>query len=325
MAKLYEVKTSSGKGKGVFATLEIQPGDIVMRDEARMRILDYFNGVSARQIQEALAILSPVHQAEFLQLSEGIKESTFKFANIYRANSFGSGASGADAVVCLKVSRVNHACIPNSELDMQDEGDCKLFATREIKKGEEVLINYCGSGTKAKRQDLLQSHYGFVCQCVTCSLTGEALELSDARRNLYNALLQLINGATRENDMRITSWKAPADRERVPYNFIAARLLEAEGISGTIIGVCYENAAESLLAQIRDLGLKHIIVLPAIKLLIEFFELSIQWRGTTRQADAERLRLSKGYWAALQGTDPHLQKGKKAVGTGRGHFRQACC
>lgn len=323
MAKLYEVKTSFGKGQGVFATLHIQPGDIIMRDEARMRIPDYVNGVSARQIQEALATLSPTHRVEFLQLSEGTKESTFNFVNIYRANSFGSGASGTDAIVCLKVSRVNHACIPNSELDMQNESDCKLFATREIKKGEEVLVNYCGSGTKARRQELLQNHYGFLCQCVTCSLTGEALELSDTRRNLYNALLQLINGATRENDMLIKPWKAPTDRERVPYNFLAAGLLEAEGISGTTIAVCYENAAESLLAQIREL--KHIIVLPAIKLLIEFFELSIRWRATTRHADAERLRLSKGYWAALQATDPHLQKGRKAVSLSRVYTHRCLC
>lgn len=72
------------------------------------------------------------------------------------------------------VAKLNHSCDPNTRLDV-DSGTGRLivYATRPIKVGEELTVDYIGHGPKFRtmsvedRRALIRSR-GFVCMCAKC-------------------------------------------------------------------------------------------------------------------------------------------------------------
>lgn len=94
------------------------------------------------------------------------------------------GAPGvAYGAVYPTFSRINHSCTPNANIFFDtDTFEGKLHAMRPIEEGEEITISYVFvEASRAERQARL-ARYGFVCSCEACSLTGRALEASEARR-----------------------------------------------------------------------------------------------------------------------------------------------
>ncbi len=48
-----------------------------------------------------------------------------------------------ETIICLRLSRVNHSCNPNSSQTFLDEMNVKLvYSERDIKAGEEICITY---------------------------------------------------------------------------------------------------------------------------------------------------------------------------------------
>ena len=90
-----------------------------------------------------------------------------------RNNTFGeSTASGRPSKCELysNIALVNHSCQPNviGRTDMQQGYRC-LVATRTIKKGEELTINYLRQGLSYhQRQESLNRFFGFDCCCTLC-------------------------------------------------------------------------------------------------------------------------------------------------------------
>jgi len=92
-------------------------------------------------------------------------------------------------VVYRTISFVNHSCIPNAVLYIDENGaDLKgygrLVATRQINAGEEILINYIADDwekSRDARQAALMLGWGFDCSCKACA---PALEPDASERTL---------------------------------------------------------------------------------------------------------------------------------------------
>lgn len=77
MAMPYEIKSSDGKGEGVFATRDIAVGEVIMEDDKTMVT------TSTTSVLRAFEDLSLDDQTRFLQLHEGGKSYFSKIQRIY--------------------------------------------------------------------------------------------------------------------------------------------------------------------------------------------------------------------------------------------------
>ena len=74
------------------------------------------------------------------------------------------------------LSYVNHSCVPNSEIEWEESGNCTLRSVKEINEGEEVTFDYLGGGKDlgvAKRRQLLEEMWGeeaLINYCFTTTL-----------------------------------------------------------------------------------------------------------------------------------------------------------
>lgn len=113
-----------------------------------------------------------------------------------------------------------------------------------------------------QRNNIFQVYYGFQCSCVACSLHGHDLMLSDARRQLFNALkfklmdqevpsfehwerlskdtaedIEMVLGHdTRRASSPLTLPEATA------FSFLLAQILEVEGLMGSRLAHAYKQA-----------------------------------------------------------------------------------
>ncbi|KAK5171810.1 SET domain-containing protein 5 [Saxophila tyrrhenica] len=322
MPKLYEVKDSPGKGKGMFATVNIKAGDLIMREDGRMKIVgfwrrDHREKQAEAEVQQAFLALSPAEKQEIIQLRDDTTINGSKIVRIYLTNA---KSEKGDSVIYLKMARLNHSCVPNAEMGgFGGVAETTLVATRKINKGEEIFITYRGEhldGPRAERHQGLMRVHRFVCECRVCSLTGRELVMSDIRRKLFQSLVSRRFEAmpTAADAQRAERGGIPREsgssltyREKVAYSFLTARIMEAEGMSGVIIGDSYFSAAMALLAQIQNMDT--FIVLPSIEFLRELFELTIKATSEIRDADSPEVRNVKSYWTFLQEHNPQVKIG----------------
>ncbi|MBI5457945.1 SET domain-containing protein [Candidatus Kaiserbacteria bacterium] len=104
----FEIRTSKpGTGQGLFAVVAIKKGEF---------ILEYIG----RKIPTAIA--------------DSMKEARYLFEIDEDWTIDGSGSSNT-------ARYINHSCDPNTEAEI-DEGRIMIHAVRDIKKGEELTIDY---------------------------------------------------------------------------------------------------------------------------------------------------------------------------------------
>jgi hypothetical protein len=179
-----EVKESTGKGLGVFATTDIPCGARVLAEEPLLR-RDEENG-SSIDILSAFEKLSVSQKNSYLQL-RGFAGAAFKRAaedetgrawqamspmerkilTIWAANTFGH--------VFLLGSRFNHSCIPNINFAYNPDLDKETFhAVRNITAGEELTITYIDGMNRTRKQRQVElDKRGFICDCPACENTKE--------------------------------------------------------------------------------------------------------------------------------------------------------
>jgi hypothetical protein len=93
-----------------------------------------------------------------------------------------------ETAVFEAASRFNHSCSSNiSRIWIKEERKAIFFASRDVRKGEELYTDYTGLyRTRENRQQHLSRGYGFSCDCQVCSLP-----LKESRRN-DQARLELV-------------------------------------------------------------------------------------------------------------------------------------
>ena len=65
-------------------------------------------------------------------------------------------------------AKINHSCNPNVDFKFNEKtGQMNSFATRDIKKGDEILNSYLVNKTIKFHKEYLYEHYGFRCECIS--------------------------------------------------------------------------------------------------------------------------------------------------------------
>ncbi|KAM5370230.1 hypothetical protein ACJZ2D_008633 [Fusarium nematophilum] len=214
-----EVKNSPGAGRGLFATRDIEPNDIIIcerafcvvwgydpgalsaltcdiRDDAAIRVFPA--GLHKAVVQKLLNNPSQAEMVldlfgDYRGLGNKLRESdgspiidTFQVHDIIQRNAFGPGQqtkdediSNASTGLWIRASYINHSCVPNTKKDYI--GDLMILrATGRISAGEEILHAYDESGDYDVRVTALQSTWGFKCGCALCA--AEEADGPDVRR-----------------------------------------------------------------------------------------------------------------------------------------------
>ena len=99
----------------------------------------------------------------------------------------------------LLPSFLNHSCIGNATRIFL--GDFLLiYAKKDIKKGEEITVNYFRSDEKSERKEKCFKHYNFKCDCRLCELDAKDINLKE--REPY--LKEILNKRANENLTKIS-------------------------------------------------------------------------------------------------------------------------
>ncbi|KAI2608793.1 uncharacterized protein GGS25DRAFT_491580 [Hypoxylon fragiforme] len=220
--KIYgaEVRPVPGIGFGMFATKNLEVGDIVMIEypvieighagsiaelcdryfslpPAELRTVDALH-CDPTKLEDAIA--NPQHQdnvyrwvhkkqraGEFLPETDTHQVAwlLLRLWALFWTNC--SATPNNKSGLYPAFSRANHSCRPNVTwpIEMMD-GEAKLTmtATREIRAGQEIFVTYCSSmrtlPLKERRSKLM--NWGFTCRCELC--TSEEEKLAHGGRSL---------------------------------------------------------------------------------------------------------------------------------------------
>ncbi|THU86385.1 SET domain-containing protein, partial [Dendrothele bispora CBS 962.96] len=230
--KQYKIIETPGKGMGMFATRDIEYGELILTERPllvfpasprHMSSLAYPKHFTIDQIQQAqLNQLEKLMETLVDQMPKENQEAYKKLANchqedgsgpllgIARTNGFPIGdyyepkipgfpeAATRYSATFKDISRINHSCRPNACRDWDSPTfSFHLRASKPIKKGQEITLSYISDAVDptSERQRQLAS-YGFTCTCEACSNP----EISDPRskqiKELLNPTVSMINPMT---------------------------------------------------------------------------------------------------------------------------------
>ncbi|KAF2014013.1 SET domain-containing protein [Aaosphaeria arxii CBS 175.79] len=199
----YAVEDIPGKGKGVVATRRIAQYETFMVDQANV-VMDnrIEKALTASQSLELLrrgvdGLRDPGRVRGLSGEHAGSKQSKSKMEgekgeetvddkdeHVMLTNSFGTEFEGENfRAVFPLVSRVNHACDPNSFVMFSATSlSIALKSYRPILPGEEITISYVYLGTPTPHRASQLKKWGFECDCSLCSRPKKEIEESDERR-----------------------------------------------------------------------------------------------------------------------------------------------
>ena len=186
-----------GGGRGVFATENISLGELILVEEPFLSIQDVFkggtssvdesislhvriaifilqNGFDSDKHKRMFAELHPVtlteelvktgeeqHSASVDKILSHVKDvkrnDALRTLLAVQFNCFSSGMYFSQAMI-------NHCCLPNcNKVCFDEEGKASfIFATKDISKGEEITITYCGILERShsyRKKLLLEQHW----------------------------------------------------------------------------------------------------------------------------------------------------------------------
>ncbi|VDB85283.1 unnamed protein product [Peniophora sp. CBMAI 1063] len=199
---VYEVRDVVGRGLGVYATEDIQAGDLITA-ERPLIVKMAMNSARARSdlspedilratfanLERSMELLCSRMSSETLRKYTSLYNShktdgSGPLTGIFRTNGFNVGvndpaipgvdaANGVYSCVGALSSRYNHSCLPNASHEFNMPSfSMEIHAVRPVAKGEEITVSYTDlSATAAERQAQLKP-YGFTCTCMACKDPG---------------------------------------------------------------------------------------------------------------------------------------------------------
>lgn len=183
----FEVLDIPGKGKGMFATKKIYPGEVILSEIPLVITTDeIFNDYEKCEkfLDKEVDKMSMQQRKRFLSLSDGRNEDPTYLGRFYTNDMCWDG----DVCLCPTMARVNHSCRPNSDFYTRaDIGEQRLVASCIIEQGGEITICYLPSADEATdireaRQYQLRMFWGFQCTCIECILLDKEFELNEILR-----------------------------------------------------------------------------------------------------------------------------------------------
>ncbi|EXM21557.1 SET domain [Fusarium oxysporum f. sp. vasinfectum] len=219
-----EIKDSPGSGRGLFATQNIEPNEIILCEKAFCATwsheADTFTALACDLREDAAIKVFPagLHKAvvrkllnnpsqvekvlrlhgDYHGLGGKLQEvdgspviDTFQVHDIIQRNAFGLGqqtededVSNASTGLWIRASYINHSCIPNAKKDFV--GDLIISrAMRRIAAGEEITHSYDESSDYEARKANIRRTWNFECCCQLCLVEGA--ESEDVRQRRWQA------------------------------------------------------------------------------------------------------------------------------------------
>lgn len=217
---LIEVKATQDRGMALFATEDIKPGVELISEAALLTVtsndiddIDNLENETVQQLRPQINNLDFVTRSDWLQCSKPVASMTDPDFQRFRNNCFKCPTENGKAycwAFFLKIARANHDCSPNAMIDItmvNGRWHGGLRTVREIKKGEEVTIDYISADfdsidftTANQRKKILQDVWNFQCTCAACqnANTSDANRLNI--RRLYNHLYIAVGTDTSDDD-----------------------------------------------------------------------------------------------------------------------------
>jgi len=205
---LWEVRSSKGKGLGIFARRKIKQGTRIIVEPPLFTVRPpkiaaggaYTLQKLFEDVEKAYKRLTPAERGIYLTCFDNRPaedQETSREVLIFKNNAapLADGSFG----IFPKSAKINHSCRPNAVSVFSDPQRSRIiWAARDIKKGEEITITYVPLlQTTENRRDGL-SKYGFHCECEACRAhdLGTDHEHGDDKRvemqNLMSALEQQL-------------------------------------------------------------------------------------------------------------------------------------
>lgn len=241
-SKWYEIRSSPGKGLGVFATVDIPRGTRIMADEC----LFYVVGPKAMisEIEAGFDDLTAAQQEDYLALRFPDCPGKSPIIRRWEANCF---AMDHDTGIFLVASRINHSCTPNAlfkwNANIQRE---TVHAIVDIPADTEIETSYCPPHKDAYSRWEKLEHYGFDCVCDPCRQDNPVGKASEARRR---RMMEIDSQVKESSNTAPSASKANAHPDTLNAHLELIRLLEEEQLYQKELGDQYRLAAASFEAQ----------------------------------------------------------------------------
>ncbi|KAK0637172.1 hypothetical protein B0T17DRAFT_588093 [Bombardia bombarda] len=251
----FELKPSSGKGWGAFATRRIGRGALILSEEPLFTIRKPHAEITDEDVVRAFQQLPASRKPLFFLLRDNASWQFRRVEHAFAENCFnmagedhgGRQRDGPRGLFLLH-SRFNHSCLPNTKIPIPTSNReityVQSFAIRDILPGEEITFSYeCDFGCRTREERHQQLR--FVCHCDVCQAGTTFQQLSDMRRRLVRGLQYLqigkdLDGQKQEASGRplITDiqLKRAAETRSIPlssrliYGLLVMVLTEQEGL-----------------------------------------------------------------------------------------------
>ncbi|KAJ4474933.1 hypothetical protein J3R30DRAFT_625746 [Lentinula aciculospora] len=172
---VYEIRPSSGKALGAFATKLLRRGDLILAETPIVPVDD----PTPQNIVTSFKQLSPRNLSRCLLL-HNVHPQTGIFEGIFSTNAFSQSG------IVFEASRFNHSCSPNARYAYHEPSKReRIIALTDIAEGEEIYVSYLQSrnvygSSRSERRQTLSTRYQFCCTCSACDDAN--YKKSDRRR-----------------------------------------------------------------------------------------------------------------------------------------------
>ncbi|KAK3823274.1 MAG: hypothetical protein J3Q66DRAFT_279252 [Benniella sp.] len=166
--RLYYIRETPDKGKGMFAARSITRGACILSESPLL----YVGKTSPLTNAQVINTLSEENRKVFFSLSNAFQEDPLlpHSTGIIRTNALPLGRVSHEGAVYPTLSRINHSCVPNAmhtwnPLTMKGY----INATREIPADSEIFLDYMPLPIRRpERRAVLQEGFRFTCRCEAC-------------------------------------------------------------------------------------------------------------------------------------------------------------
>ena len=227
--KLYECVKIEGKGDGLRAIDDIRYGEPIIIEEPVMQLekvvikkanpwrqLEKFpdtlrdsmkaqleqrllqlNETSEKYLKECFDKVPIDKQNAFMRLFDCHQDKEKTLLGIVSTN--GLIQQNGETLVFLNISKLNNSCLPNVAFEFVPPYG-RIYAVKDIQKGEELSIDYGGYGSRfstlKERQEMLLDKYDFTCECELCTMDNDKYNEIESARVRYKRLEEQIPKTT---------------------------------------------------------------------------------------------------------------------------------
>lgn len=186
----YVVKTSPGKGQGIFASRNVSRGERILMDKPFFIVTKPYTPKTVLSDFERMPL---ERRTQYMQLYCPDRPDDIHMTDVMRifeANCFNIGDKAA---MFLTATRFNHSCLPNAYYSWSGgREELRLHSMLDIPEGEEMTICYGNPFCTFRQRQYELRIYNFDCNCPACQVGTVFGQASESRRCAMETLNKQI-------------------------------------------------------------------------------------------------------------------------------------